>query len=57
MGGTAPICPFCRKGLNGGGVKDHIKMKHPDKYREWVDKGMKPYWMYHKDGELRVEYE
>ena len=54
MGGTAPICPFCRKGLNYGGVKDHIKAKHSDEYKKWIDNGQKPYWMYHKDGELRT---
>ena len=53
MGGTAPICPFCRKECADGGVKDHVKTKHPDKYKLWINYGQKPYWMYNKDGELR----
>lgn len=49
MGGTAPYCPFCGKLCSF--VKDHIKAKHPDEYKEWIDNGQKPYWMY-KNGEL-----
>lgn len=44
MGGTAPICPFCKKLCNQGGVKDHVKAKHPDKYLEWIRNGMYHYW-------------
>lgn len=46
MGGTAPVCPFCHKWCNAGGVKDHVRAKHPDKYAEWVRDGQLPYWMY-----------
>ena len=53
MGGIAPICPFCRKELSIGGVKDHIKAKHPNKYKEWINLGQPPYWRYHKDGEIK----
>lgn len=53
MGGTAPICPFCKKSLNC--VKDHIKAKHPDKYLQWIKDGQKPYWMYNDNGELTIK--
>jgi hypothetical protein len=52
MGGTAPICPFCRKWLNLGGVKDHIKAKHPDKYEQWKKDGFLAYWRYNEVGKI-----
>lgn len=57
MGGTAPICPFCRKETRNGGVKEHIKKKHPEKYILWIRDGQKPYWMYNKKGELQNGFE
>ena len=56
MGGTMPICPFCIKLLNNGGIKDHIRAKHENKYKEWIDLGQLPYWRYHKNGEL-IDYD
>ncbi len=53
MGGTMPICPFCRKHLNLGGVKDHIKAKHPDRYQQWIKDGFPTYWRYDDSGNLR----
>ena len=53
MGGTAPICPFCRRECAVSGVKDHIKIKHPEKYWDWINLGKPPYWQYNEDGELR----
>jgi hypothetical protein len=50
MGGTAPICPFCGKHCAGGGVKDHVKAKHPEDYKQWISDGQKPYWMYRSGG-------
>lgn len=46
MGGTAPFCPFCRKECAIGGVKDHIKAKHPEEYDKWIKDGQLPYWRY-----------
>lgn len=54
MGGTAPVCPFCRKHLNLGGLKDHIKVKHPDKYKQWITDGFPAYWRYNEEGELKT---
>lgn len=53
MGGTAPYCPFCHKLCAGGGVKDHIKVKHPERYKQWITDGQLPYWRYDDDGELK----
>lgn len=53
MGGTHPICPFCRKECRNGGVKNHIKKKHPDKYDKWIKDGQMPYWLYDDKGELK----
>lgn len=53
MGGTAPVCPFCKKMCAAGGVKDHIKAKHPDRYGQWIRDGQPPYWRYDEQGELR----
>ena len=53
MGGYAPVCPFCKKMCTNGGVKDHIKAKHLDKYPSWLNHGMLPYWQYDDNGELR----
>ena len=53
MGGTLPICPFCKKLLNKGGIKDHIKIKHADKYKQWIENNCPPYWMYDDNGLLR----
>lgn len=53
MGGTLPVCPFCRKLCNDDGVKDHVKEKHPLQYRKWIENGQKPYWLYNENGELR----
>jgi len=53
MGGTLPICPFCRKECNSSGVKDHIKAKHPEKVKEWIAQGQPPYWRYDKEGNLK----
>lgn len=55
MGGTLPICPFCKKELSNTGLKDHIKAKHPGRYPIWRDNGMLPYWMYNDNGELKNE--
>jgi len=52
MGGTAPVCPFCKKLCAYGGVKDHIKAKHPDKYKSWISYGCLPYFMYDESGNL-----
>lgn len=52
MGGTASICPFCRKECAYGGVKDHVKAKHPEKVKEWFASGQPPYWRYNEHGEL-----
>lgn len=56
MGGTAPICPFCRKECAYSGIKDHVKAKHPDRYKKWIDSGQKPYWMYDNNGKLTEDY-
>lgn len=53
MGGTFPICPFCKKECAWGGIKYHIKAKHPNKYKNWIDSGQLPYWRYDDNGELR----
>jgi len=53
MGGTMPICPFCKKECAYSGVKDHIRDKHPDKYKEWINFGQLPYWRYDDEGNLR----
>lgn len=54
MGGTAPVCPFCKKLLKDvGGIKPHVKIQHPDKYAEWIQNGQQPYWRY-TDGVLKV---
>lgn len=54
MGGTLPICPFCKKQFSCGmSVKQHIKAKHIDKYKQWIKDGGMPYWMYNEFGELR----
>ena len=53
MGGTSPICPFCRKHCSYGGVKDHIKVKHPEKYKDWIELGQPPYWRYDMEGNFR----
>jgi len=53
MGGTLPICPFCKKECATSGVKDHIKAKHPDKYVMWLNHGQLSYWQYDNSGELR----
>jgi hypothetical protein len=53
MGGTSPVCPFCRKLCAAGGVKDHVKVKHPEQYTKWVKLGQLPYWHYDEDGELK----
>lgn len=50
MGGTAPICPFCRKFL--AHVQDHVKAVHPDQYQQWITDGQLPYWRY-ADGKLK----
>lgn len=52
MGGTAPVCPFCNKLCNDGGLKDHIKAKHIERYMRWLQDGQLPYWMY-ENGELK----
>lgn len=52
MGGTAPICPFCKKLLNLGGLKDHIKAKHIERYEQWKKDGFPAYWRYDNDGNL-----
>ena len=51
MGGTMPYCPFCGRLLVS--VKDHIKAKHPDKYKQWILDGQQPYWKYDDNGELK----
>lgn len=53
MGGTAPICPFCKKELNWGGVKPHIKIKHPERYKEYIDRGQPPYFLWDDEGNFR----
>ena len=53
MGGTAPICPFCKKQCAWGGVKDHIKVKHPNEYKGWIEADQPPYWRYDEEGKLR----
>lgn len=55
MGGRAPVCPFCKKLCNDGGVKDHIKAKHPDKYQQWIKDECPPYFLYNDKGELNVK--
>jgi hypothetical protein len=54
MGGTAPICPFCRKHCEQGGVKDHIRMTHPLDYPKWISDDQPPYWRYDDNGQLRT---
>jgi hypothetical protein len=54
MGGTAPICPFCRKQTNQSGISNHIKAKHPDKYMAWLADGCPPYWRYDLQGNLKI---
>lgn len=56
MGGTLPVCPFCRKLCANGGIKDHVKAKHPDRYPSWILSGQKPYWMYNDHGILLEAY-
>jgi len=56
MGGTLPICPFCRKQCADGGVKDHVRAKHPLQYRPWIIFGQRPYWQYDERGLLRAEW-
>ena len=53
MGGRLPICPFCQKYLPNGGIKDHVKAKHTERYREWIDDDQPPYWRYDEEGNLR----
>lgn len=53
MGGTAPICPFCKKECNRGGVKDHIRAKHVNEYEEWIKLGQPPYWHYDENGKYK----
>lgn len=53
MGGTAPYCPFCHKLCASSGLKDHIKVKHPDQYHKWINFGQLPYWRYDDNGNLR----
>lgn len=53
MGGTMPICPFCKKECAYSGVKDHVKAKHPERYPLWILDGQLSYWMYDEDGKLR----
>lgn len=55
MGGTAPICPFCKKRLNQGGVKDHIKSIHFGKYKQYIKDGQPQYWRYDNDGNLIIK--
>jgi hypothetical protein len=52
MGGTAPICPFCRKECASGGIKDHVWAKHQDRFTAWINFGQLPYWRYDPDGGL-----
>lgn len=48
MGGSAPVCPFCNKLCQSGGVKDHVRAKHPDRYVQWIADGQPPYWQVQK---------
>lgn len=57
MGGTLPICPFCRHLCNSGGLKYHIKAKHIDEYTKWIINGCPAYWRYNDNGLLREEAE
>lgn len=49
-----PYCPFCGKLCATGGIKDHIRAKHDDRFKEWVNHGQLPYWRYDNDGNLKV---